>query len=77
MDETAANASLAMESIVEIAKASMEEAASVNRITLGLDQISSVVQTNAATAEESAASSEELSGQASLLEHLLAQFKTS
>lgn len=77
LDETAANASLAMESIVEIAKASMEEAASVNRITLGLDQISSVVQTNAATAEESAASSEELSGQASLLEHLLAQFKIS
>lgn len=44
-------------------------------LTMGLEQISSVVQTNAATAEESAASSEELSGQASILESLIAQFK--
>lgn len=46
-----------------------------NNITLGLEQISSVVQTNAATAEESAAFSEELSNQASVLENLMAQFK--
>ena len=34
-----------------------------------------MVQTNAATAQESAASSEELSGQASMLQNLMAQFK--
>ena len=64
-----------MESIVSIAQASIEQAEAVTNVTLGLDQISSVVQTNAATAEESAASSEELSGQASILESLMAQFK--
>ena len=75
LEETAENASFVMESIVSIAQASIEQAESVTTVTLGLDQISSVVQTNAATAEESAASSEELSGQASILESLMAQFK--
>lgn len=75
LQETAANARLVMDSVVEITQNSVEEATAVNNITLGLDQISSVVQTNAATAEESAASSEELSGQASMLENLMAQFK--
>lgn len=75
LGETASNASLAMDSIAEIVQASVQEATSVNNITLGLDQISSVVQTNAATAEESAASSEELSGQASMLERLMNQFR--
>ena len=75
MEETAANASLVMESIVEIAQDAIQEADAVKNITKGLEQISSVVQTNAATAEESAASSEELSGQASILESLMTQFK--
>lgn len=75
LEETAANAALVMGSIAEIAQDATEEAKSVTNVTQGLDQISSVVQTNAATAEESAASSEELSGQASMLEKLMAQFK--
>ena len=75
MEETAANASLVMESIVEIAQDAIQEADAVKNITKGLEQISSVVQTNSATAEESAASSEELSGQASILESLMTQFK--
>jgi methyl-accepting chemotaxis protein len=37
-----------------------------------VDQVSAVVQTNSATAEESAAASEELSGQASQLRENLA-----
>ena len=41
----------------------------------GIDQISSVVQTNSATAEESAAASEELSGQASMLKNLVSKFE--
>ena len=40
-----------------------------------MDQISSVVQTNSATAEESAAASQELSEQASTLKSLVAKFK--
>ncbi len=75
MDETAENASLVMDSIVQIAQSSLEEAEALSSITMGLGQISSVVQNNAATAEESAASSEELSGQATILENLMAEFK--
>ncbi|MCI8915112.1 MAG: methyl-accepting chemotaxis protein, partial [Oscillospiraceae bacterium] len=43
--------------------------------TEGIDQISSVVQTNSATSEESAAASEELSSQAALMKELLSRFK--
>ena len=39
-----------------------------------MNQISSVVQTNSATAEESAAASEELSGQAQILNDLVSKF---
>lgn len=40
-----------------------------------MDQISNVVQTNSATAEESAASSEELAGQAQMLKEMVGKFK--
>ena len=46
-----------------------------NQVTIGIDQISSVVQTTSATAEESAASSEELSDQARKLKELVGQFR--
>lgn len=63
--------------IERIAEASVEQAASIAQVTTGVDQISSVVQTNSATAEESAAASEELSGQAQMLKQLVGQFKLS
>ena len=44
------------------------------QIQQGIDQISSVVQTNSATAEQSAAASEELSGQAQMLKGLIDRF---
>ena len=59
----------------EIAKAANVQASSVAQVTQGIDQISSVVQTNSATAEESAAASEELSGQAQMLKSLVGQFQ--
>lgn len=61
--------------INDISKASTSQAESLSQITVGIDQIASVVQTNSATAEESAAASEELSGQARLLNDLLSRFK--
>lgn len=61
--------------IVEIAGASEEQAQSIRQVTTGVDQISSVVQTNSATAEESAAASEELSGQAQMLKSLVSRFR--
>ena len=60
--------------IAKITQASDEQAEAITQVTLGVDQISTVVQTNSATAEESAATSEELSGQARLLDELLEQF---
>ena len=61
--------------INEISDASEAQARSISQVTLGIDQISSVIQTNSATAEESAAASEELSGQAQLLKDLVSQFR--
>ncbi|MFT4105387.1 MAG: HAMP domain-containing methyl-accepting chemotaxis protein [Lacrimispora sp.] len=60
--------------IESIAMASDLQATAVNEVSLGIDQISSVVQTNSATAEQSAAASEELSGQAQIMKGLLSRF---
>lgn len=59
----------------EISKASQEQASAVSQVTVGIDQISSVVQTNSATSEQSAAASQELSGQAQVLKGLVSKFK--
>ena len=61
--------------IEKITKASEEEAEGIRQLTVGADQISSVVQTNSATAEESAAASEELSGQANIMNELVSKFR--
>ena len=59
----------------EIATASNQEADAVSQITMGIEQIASVVQTNSATAEQSAAASEELNGQAQMLRDTVSRFK--
>lgn len=64
----------ASNTVTRIASASDEQANSIIQVTTGVDQISSVVQTNSATAEESAAASEELSGQAQMLKDLVDRF---
>ncbi|WP_295753456.1 methyl-accepting chemotaxis protein [uncultured Oscillibacter sp.] len=61
--------------IEQISEASSEQAGSISQIMMGIDQISSVVQTNSATAEESAAASEELSSQSQLMKGLVGRFK--
>lgn len=61
---------------VESVTAETEKLSSaVTEVTASFDQISSVIQTNSATAEESAAASEELSGQAQMMKDLVARFK--
>ena len=65
----------AVDLINQIADASKEQATTIIQINQGIDQISSVVQTNAATAEQSAAASEELSSQATILQSLISKFK--
>ena len=63
------------ELITEIASASAEQTESIKQITSGIEQISQVIQTNSATAEETAASCEELSGQSKLLKDQVSRFK--
>lgn len=57
-----------------ISEASEAQSSAISQVTLGIEQISAVVQTNSATSEESAAASEELSGQARSLEELINEF---
>lgn len=57
-----------------IADAAEEQSSAIEQVTLGMDQISSVVQTNSETAVESAAASQELSQQAEMLKSLVAKF---
>ena len=59
----------------EIAAAAEEQVQAIGQINQGLGQIGQATQQNTASAEESAAASEELSSQASELRNLLAQFK--
>lgn len=61
--------------IDEIALSSVEQSTSITQVTQAIDQISIVVQTNAATAEESSAASEELNGQAEMLKDLVGVFQ--
>ncbi len=61
--------------VERIADASNEQAQAASQVTFAVEQIASVVQNNSATAEESAATSEELSGQAQILKELVGKFK--
>ncbi len=57
-----------------ISEATNDQATAVVQINQGMDQMSSVVQTSSATAQQSAASSEELSSQAQMLKDLIGHF---
>lgn len=58
-----------------IAEISKQQDEATKQILIGIDQISSVVQTNSATAEQSAAASQQLSGQAAILKQQIGKFK--
>lgn len=57
-----------------IATSSNEQATGITFVNRGIEQVSHVVQNNSATAEESAASSQELSSQAELLKEMVGRF---
>nr|WP_319489029.1 methyl-accepting chemotaxis protein [uncultured Caproiciproducens sp.] len=71
LNEIVLTANKSSDLIGEISIASNSQATSINQITLGVDQISEVVQTNSASSEESAATSEELNGQAHTLKDMV------
>ena len=59
----------------EISSASSEQALGISQVSEGLDQIDQVTQGNTASAEQSAAASEELASQAAELRGLIAQYQ--
>ena len=75
LQKTTDLAGLAVDDMVRVAEMVDTISAAIAQVTVGLDQISAVVQTNSATSEQSAAASEELSSQAQLLDDLVGQFR--
>ena len=69
------NAKEVKEAIIVIAEASDNQAEAAAQVTLGITQIAEVVESNSATSQECAASSEELSGQADILKELVGRFQ--
>lgn len=60
--------------IDEIATSSKEQAMGISQINKGIDEVSKIVQTNSATAEQSAAASEELFNQTENMRQLVSHF---
>lgn len=61
--------------IVEISNACDQQTASAEQISCGLNEIRMVVENSSNTAQSSAAASEELSGQANLMEQMVSRFR--
>lgn len=61
--------------VATIAEASEKQAESIAQIESGVEQISNVTQSNTATAEESASASQQMAGQAQVLETMIAEFE--
>jgi len=66
---------LVSKAVQEIEAVSSAQAKAIDEINIGMSQVSSVVQSNAATAEESSASSEELAAQAKTLRQEVGKFR--
>lgn len=75
ISDTVESTRSAVDYVDKISTAAESQAEAIAQVTTGMDQISSVVQTNSATSEESAAASEELSSQSQLLKSLVTRFK--
>ena len=75
MVNDAVDATVSVKQIIsEISDSSKQQVSTAKQVTDGVERISGVVQTNTATAEESAASSEQMSSQANNLIELLNTF---
>ncbi|WP_312445512.1 methyl-accepting chemotaxis protein [Lacrimispora sp.] len=75
MDRIVQSSKIAADLAYQISTASKDQAHAVAQVTQGIDQISSVIQTNSATSEESAAASQEMAGQAQMLKILMEKFQ--
>ncbi len=74
LEEIVSGISKATDLVAEIAAASNEQAQGIGQVNQGLVQLDKVTQQNTSSAEESAAASEELSGQATQLKQIIGKF---
>ena len=63
------------EIVNDISVASQSQAEAIQEISIGLAQVSDVVQSNSAFSEEAAAAAQELNSQAEILQRLVTFFK--
>lgn len=63
------------EIVMRISQSSDEQAKAIAQINMGIEQVAQVVHQNSATAQQSAAASEEMSGQADMLGELVSKFR--
>lgn len=74
LEEAAGKMANVVMTIDGIAASYQDEAQHLQQITTGINQVAGVVQTNSATAEEDAATAEELAGQVGLMKSLVDTF---
>ena len=75
LDQVVGSIQSVVDSIDNIATVSTDQSEAVWQVSEGLNQISVVVQSNSATAQEGASASEQLSAEAAELKHLVDQFQ--
>ena len=75
LDRVAELATQNIAAVTAISEASARQSSAIAEINQGIEQISTVVQRNSATAEESAASSHEMNAQAQMLTRIVGRFK--
>jgi methyl-accepting chemotaxis protein len=75
LGEVSADTVVIIDGVTHIDNASVHQARAIEQVKEGLNQVSSVVQTNAATSEQNSAASEEMSAQADLLRSEIRKFK--
>ncbi|MCL2047195.1 MAG: methyl-accepting chemotaxis protein [Defluviitaleaceae bacterium] len=63
------------EIISTIAKMSVDQSESIEQISIGINEIAQVIQSNSATSEQCAAAAEELNSQAEILKQMVSFFK--
>ncbi|NCB52777.1 MAG: methyl-accepting chemotaxis protein, partial [Clostridia bacterium] len=73
-EEVSTKAASVKELVSDISNAAGAQSLGIRQVLTGIEQISGVVQMNSATAEESAAASQELSSQANMLRDLVMKF---